>query len=780
MKKILLAIVMCCLSIVYSSAATPIFGTQQATVDRMYEFVKSKNSSFDREIAEQFIAVGKIYGIRGDIALCQSIIETGWFKFDDGTAVTPDQHNYCGLGVTSLGEKGESFATIKEGVTAQIQHLYAYACTKSIPAGETLIDNRFKYVTRGSAPNWEDLGGKWSSVSTYGTQIVNKYKEMMAFAMPEASLKASSMNLNFTAVQGAAAPSQTITITGANLSSQISYNTSSSAFKVTTSNWDNYKGGTMTITLDTSKAVGSYSGYIAVQSGSTRIEIQCSATITENTTVPTIKASKMELNFNAVKGGTAPSQTVTITGTNITTEMTYNSASSAFKVNSSNWNAYTGGTLTITLDTSKDAGNYESYVAVQSGTGTDKVRIEIVCKATITDSQTIPALSFTEGWNLSETAGLSSNYEWIKNVRNFDYANGNIYCIYNNCEVRVLDARSGIYYKDLQAPASVITGSAFQLCDIKCIDGGIIACNLVASASGGELRFYQWANDNATPTLLYSTQVTERAGDCLGVAGTLSGTLRLVTGNSSGVITEYTRTNGSWSKKTISTGLSTGTSTRVIPVSGGYHVDGRGILPTMVNTAGTVLYSLTSNETSKDGNGFDTFTYNGKNYLMTAVYLTNTTATLDEGAMRLYDVTAGWANGTAVGAYPSKGLGSYRNTNLAGGVVTNAGSNYAEAWVLTQGQGLAYYKSGNAPAPNASVGIDSMAQETEASIAVKDNSVIVCGSENAQLRLITMTGAVAASSNTGSISLDDIESGIYVALATLENGKNISAKIAVK
>ena len=252
----------------------------------------------------------------------------------------------------------------------------------------------------------------------------------MAFAMPEPSLKASSMNLSFSAVQGAAAPSQTITITGTNLSSQISYNTSSSAFKVTTSNWDNYKGGTMTITLDTSKAVGSYSGYIAVQSGSTRIEVQCSATITENTTVPTIKASKMELNFNAVKGGTAPSQTVTITGTNITTEMTFNSASSAFKVNSSNWNAYTGGTLTITLDTSKDAGNYESYVAVQSGTGADKVRIEIACKATITDSQTIPALSFTEGWNLSETAGLSSNYEWIKNVRNFDYANGNIYCIY--------------------------------------------------------------------------------------------------------------------------------------------------------------------------------------------------------------------------------------------------------------------------------------------------------------------------------------------------------------
>ena len=695
MKKIFTAIILCCLSFLYTSAATPILGTQVATVDRLYEFVKSKNSSFDREIAEQFIAVGQTYGIRGDIALCQSIIETGWFKFNDGTAVTPDQHNYCGLGVTSLGMKGESFATIKEGVTAQIQHLYAYACTKSLPAGETLIDNRFKYVNRGCAPNWEDLGGKWSSVSTYGSQIVAKYNEMMAFQMP---------------------------------------------------------GGTNP---------------------------------TPNPSTSSLTASSMSISLSGTKGGTAPSKSITITGTNLPGTIAYNSSSSAFKVSTSNWDSNKGGTMTITLDTSKNAGTYSGYIAVQSGSGDKKVRIEIQCAGTITESTapstpTIPALAFTEGWNLSETAGLNANNQWITSVRNFDYADGKLYCIYNNKEIRIMEARSGVYYKNLQVPTSLITGSAYQLCDIKCIDGGVVACNLVYNTSGGELRFYQWANDNAAPTLLYSTQVTERAGDCLGVAGTLSGTLRLVTGNSSGVITEYTRTNGSWSKKTISTGLSTGTSTRVIPVSGGYHVDGRGILPTMVNTAGTVLYSLTSNETSKDGNGFDTFTYNGKNYLMTAVYLTNTTATLDEGAMRLYDVTAGWANGTAVGAYPSNGLGSYRNTNLAGGVVTNAGSNYAEAWVLTQGQGLAYYKSGNAPAPNASVGIDSMAQETEASIAVKDNSVIVCRSENAQLRLITMTGAVAASSNTGSISLDDIESGIYVALATLENGKNISAKIAVK
>jgi hypothetical protein len=53
------------------------------------------------------------------MAIAQSILETGWFKYA-GSAVTSDQHNYCGLGVTSTGIKGSSFDTIEDGVTAQL------------------------------------------------------------------------------------------------------------------------------------------------------------------------------------------------------------------------------------------------------------------------------------------------------------------------------------------------------------------------------------------------------------------------------------------------------------------------------------------------------------------------------------------------------------------------------------------------------------------------------------------------------------------------------------
>ena len=247
---------------VVANAATPILGTNVATVERMYQFVKSKNSSFDREIAEQFIAVSARYGLRGDIALCQSIIETGWFKYTGGTAVTPDDHNYCGLGVTVLGQKGCQFATVAEGVTAQVQHLYAYACTKAIPAGETLVDPRFKYVTRGIAPNWEDLSGRWAMASDYGTKILNMYKEMMAFNVSgegttTASLKASTTSVSLTGTQGGSAPSTTVTITGANLTSDISFSSSSSAFTVTTSGWNNRTGGTMKISLNTASVPSS-------------------------------------------------------------------------------------------------------------------------------------------------------------------------------------------------------------------------------------------------------------------------------------------------------------------------------------------------------------------------------------------------------------------------------------------------------------------------------------------------------------------------------------------
>lgn len=159
---------------------TPILGESVLDADQLWEFVRKNNPDFPRELADHYIEVGKVYGIRGDMALCQAIIETGWFKFADGTAVKPNQHNYCGLGVVKRGSKGLSFKSAREGVTAQMQHLYAYASKNPLPSGERKIDKRFELVSRGSSTTWEELSGRWASNPRYGAQILALYGQMTA------------------------------------------------------------------------------------------------------------------------------------------------------------------------------------------------------------------------------------------------------------------------------------------------------------------------------------------------------------------------------------------------------------------------------------------------------------------------------------------------------------------------------------------------------------------------------------------------------------------------
>lgn len=165
-----------------AEAAMMILGEPRVDAETMWRFVNKVNPDFPIEIARAYIEVGRRYGIRGDIALCQAVIETGWFRFADGTAVRPEQHNYCGLGVEKRGMTGCSFSSIEEGVTAQLQHLYAYAADTPLPDGEKIVDPRFKLVKRGCAQSWHDLSGRWAMNDRYGTQILSLYQRLLESA----------------------------------------------------------------------------------------------------------------------------------------------------------------------------------------------------------------------------------------------------------------------------------------------------------------------------------------------------------------------------------------------------------------------------------------------------------------------------------------------------------------------------------------------------------------------------------------------------------------------
>lgn len=141
------------------NVGTSIMGDSKATAEQLNALLLSKNPQATDylHLAEIFLEEGKKEDVRGDGAFCQSLIETGYFRFCGD--VQPDQHNYAGLGATG-GVPGLSFSDDRTGIRAQIQHLKGYATTNLL--NQECVDPRYKYVAKGCAPTFEQLSGKWA------------------------------------------------------------------------------------------------------------------------------------------------------------------------------------------------------------------------------------------------------------------------------------------------------------------------------------------------------------------------------------------------------------------------------------------------------------------------------------------------------------------------------------------------------------------------------------------------------------------------------------------
>lgn len=157
-----------------------IIGKSEVTAKQMAAYLIDKNpnaKSWAEEYAKLYLEEGEAEGVRGDGAWIQSCKETGNFEFIGGTAVTFDQNNFCGLGVTKKGMKGHSFATPRLGIRAQIQHLKGYATAE--PLNNLCVDPRYGYISpKGKAPRFEDLAGKWA-VPGYNTKLASSLEDAM-------------------------------------------------------------------------------------------------------------------------------------------------------------------------------------------------------------------------------------------------------------------------------------------------------------------------------------------------------------------------------------------------------------------------------------------------------------------------------------------------------------------------------------------------------------------------------------------------------------------------
>lgn len=163
-----------------------ILGGPIATKKQCVEYINMKNplpqimTSTD-ELVDIFYEEGIKEGVRPDVALAQSLHETGNFRY--GGDVLPFQNNYAGIGATGNKAKGASFSTPTLGVRSQIQHLLGYATTK-LPV-EPIVDPRYELLAKipekyGKIKTWQELGGNWAVPGVgYGETILRIHREIL-------------------------------------------------------------------------------------------------------------------------------------------------------------------------------------------------------------------------------------------------------------------------------------------------------------------------------------------------------------------------------------------------------------------------------------------------------------------------------------------------------------------------------------------------------------------------------------------------------------------------
>jgi hypothetical protein len=155
-----------------------IMGRETIPLDRFLAVVERRNPSLGTQgwtnVWQAYADACDTEGVRQSVALVQMLHETNWLRF--GGDVKLSQNNFAGLGVTGGGTAGLSFPDVRTGALAHVQHLKAYASYD--PPSATLVDPRFRYVKRGSAPTVRSLTGKWAMDPGYGDKLMRLYGTM--------------------------------------------------------------------------------------------------------------------------------------------------------------------------------------------------------------------------------------------------------------------------------------------------------------------------------------------------------------------------------------------------------------------------------------------------------------------------------------------------------------------------------------------------------------------------------------------------------------------------
>lgn len=151
-----------------TSIPTPIIGTTTRSVALLNRWLSSKGCP---EYAGLYATAARSYGVRWDLALFQSCLETGFWRF--GGDVKVKQNNFAGIGARGNGVPGDSFPSPLAGIEAQIQNL-ALRAGVEIPKDQIIspyVQVNYDFIKERNTKNWEALSRTWAADPGYWGKI---------------------------------------------------------------------------------------------------------------------------------------------------------------------------------------------------------------------------------------------------------------------------------------------------------------------------------------------------------------------------------------------------------------------------------------------------------------------------------------------------------------------------------------------------------------------------------------------------------------------------------
>jgi hypothetical protein len=154
------------------------------------------------EVLESYVGIGEAEGVRGDLALAQAIVETGWFTSDNTT-----RNNFAGIGDHGEDTIGGAFPDAVTGVQAHIQLLKKFAAGNRVALA--LPDAAPRAKAR--AETWGQLAGTWASDPNYWDVVARVYHRVWRYSLSSpSSALSSALSSSFSAASAAAIASSSL------------------------------------------------------------------------------------------------------------------------------------------------------------------------------------------------------------------------------------------------------------------------------------------------------------------------------------------------------------------------------------------------------------------------------------------------------------------------------------------------------------------------------------------------------------------------------------------